>query len=515
MYPGRHSATHPDKPAVVMCGRKRDVVTYQQLEERSQQIAQLLYSRGLRPGDGFAVFAENHVRYFEMYWAAIRSGLYITAISRYLSPGEAAYLVNDSGAKALFTTKHMATTAVPLIELAPGCQLRFMIDGTEPGFESYEDVVGAQRAEPLADQPRGEVMLYSSGTTGRPKGIRRPLVGLQMDDPSLMGISMMEAALLGMSESTVYLCPAPLYHAAALQWSAGAHELGGTVVIMEKFDAATFLRIVQDERVTHSQVVPTMLVRMLKLPEERRLEYDVSSLERVVHAAAPCPDGVKRRAIDWLGPIVDEYYAATEGPGLTYLNSEQWLAHPGSVGRPVIGIPHICGDDGAELPVGEIGTVWFEREAPTFEYHGDPEKTRQSRHVEHENWAAFGDIGYLDDEGYLYLTDRRAFTIISGGVNIYPAEIESCLVMHPAVTDVAVFGLPDEEMGEYVHAVVQPADGIDATPELAAELITYAKATIAGYKVPKVVDFVDELPRLPTGKLQKAILRDAYRSTPG
>lgn len=511
MYPGTYVATQPDKTAVVM--GSGDVVTYRELEERSARLARLLSDRGLRPGDKVALFAENHPRFYEVYWAALRSGLYLTTVNRYLAPDEAAYLVNDSGAKAFLATARMAATAVPVLELIPDCPLRLMIDGTAEGFDSYEEAIAAYPAVPLADQPRGDVMLYSSGTTGRPKGIERPLRGTQIDDPAGSGMAAVLRMLLGMDESSVYLCPAPLYHAAGLQWSAGAHELGATVVVMERFDAEQFLALVEREQVTHTQVVPTMLVRIMKLPLEVRERYDLSSLRCVLHAAAPCPVEVKRQVIEWLGPIVHEFFGATEGNGMTYITAADWLEHVGSVGRSIVGIPHICDDDGTELPAGNVGLVYFEQQAHApFEYHGDPEKTRQSRHPSHDNWSALGDIGYLDGDGYLYLTDRKAFTIISGGVNIYPAEIESCLVVHPSVADVAVFGLPDPEMGEYVHAVVQPAEGAESSPELGEELRAYARERLAHYKVPKVVDFRDELPRLPTEKLYKQQLRDEYRA---
>jgi acyl-CoA synthetase (AMP-forming)/AMP-acid ligase II len=510
MYPGTFAATTPDKPAVIM-GQSGEVVTYGELDERSARLAQLLYARGLRPGDKIALLAENHPRFYEVYWAAMRSGLYLTTVNRYLAPAEAAYLVNDSGATVCITTAQMASTAVPLLDLIPDCPMRLMMDGVEDGFESYEAALDAASSVPLADQPRGTVMLYSSGTTGRPKGVERPLSGLQIDDPAGAGMSSLLRSMLGMTEQSVYLCPAPLYHAAGLQWSAGTHELGGTVVVMGKFDAEQFLALVERESVTHTQVVPTMLVRLMKLPREVRERYDHSSLECVVHAAAPCPIEVKHQVIEWLGPIVHEYFAATEGNGMTFISADDWLKHPGSVGRPLMGIPHICDEDGRELPLGERGLIYFEQEQASFEYHGDPEKTRASRHPEHDNWSALGDIGYVDEDGYIYLTDRKAFTIISGGVNIYPAEIEACLIMHPQVTDVAVFGLPDPEMGEYVHAVIQPAEGVEGSPELAEELLDYAREHLARYKVPRVVDFRAELPRLPTGKLYKQGLRDEYR----
>jgi acyl-CoA synthetase (AMP-forming)/AMP-acid ligase II len=509
MYPGFYAASQPDKPAIVMA-QSGERISYRELDDRSARLAQLLYGRGLRSGDKVALMAENHVRYLEVYWATLRSGLYLTAVNRYLAPEEAAYIVRDSEATALITTAALRATAEAMLDLIPGCPLRLMVDGAAPGFEAYEEAVAAYPAARLADQPRGEVMLYSSGTTGRPKGIFRPLSGSQIDDPEALGTGKLSKTFLGMDQSSIYLCPAPLYHSAPLAWSAGAQELGGTVVVMEKFDAEEFLRLIERQHVTHTQVVPTMFVRVMKLADEIRSKFDLSSLQGVIHAAAPCPVDVKRHVIEWLGPIVSEYYAATEGTGMTFITAPEWLAHPGSVGRPVVGVAHICDDEEKELPPGEPGLVYFEREEATFEYYRDPEKTRNTRHPDHPNWAALGDIGYLDDEGYLYLTDRRSFMIISGGVNIYPAEIESCLVMHPKVTDVAVFGLPDSEMGEYVHAVIQVAQGVVPSAELAEELRAYATSHLARYKVPRVVDFRDELPRLPTGKLYKQQLRNDY-----
>ena len=508
MYPGTFAATTPDKDAIVMGSGQR--VSYRELDERSLRLAQLLYSRGLRAGDHLALFAENHPRYYEVYWAALRSGLYLTAVNRHLKAEEAAYLVNDSGSTVVITTAALARVAAEMLEHVPNCPTRFMMDGAVAGFESYEDAIARHPAQPLAQQPRGEVMLYSSGTTGQPKGIKRPLSGLIMGDPAAVGTSVLERHLLGMDESSVYLCPAPLYHSAGLQWSAGVHELGGTLVILERFDAENFLAVVERERVTHVQVVPTMMVRLLKLDEATRNKYDLSSLRGIIHAAAPCPVDVKRRMIEWLGPIIHEYYAATEGNGLTYITPQQWLEHPGSVGKPLTGILHICDETGAELAPGEPGLVYFEQPTMTWEYHNEPEKTRGTRHPDHDNWAALGDVGYVDSDGYLFLTDRRAFTIISGGVNIYPAEIESCLVGFPGVLDAAVFGLPDPEMGEYVHAVVQLDSGVPASPELAEELREYVRASLAGYKVPRLVDFRAELPRSANGKLYKGPLREEY-----
>ncbi|NPC97334.1 acyl-CoA synthetase [Nocardioides sp. zg-DK7169] len=504
MYPRTHALAHPDKPAVVM--ETGEVVTYAELEQRSNQLARLLRARGLRPGDQVSIWTENHPRYYEVYWAAIRSGLYVTGVNRHATAEEAAYILEDSGTRALITSAAMAERAAAVRELVPGCATWLAFDGPVEGHESYEDAIAGESGEPLEEEPRGEVMLYSSGTTGRPKGIRRPLCGLRVDDPAATRTSAITGPLLGMGADSVYLMPAPLYHAAALQFSVATQELGGTVVVMTKFDAERFLRLVEEHRVTHTQVVPTMMVRMLKLPDEARLRHDTSSLRSFLHAAAPCPPEVKRRTIEWLGPIVDEYYGGSEGNGMTFINSRQWLEHPGSVGRPVLGAIRICDDAGRELPTGEAGTVFFERDKTPFEYHNAAEKTAQSRHPEHPTWSAVGDLGYLDADGYLYLTDRKAFTIISGGVNIYPAEIEACLVMHPAVDDVVVFGLPDEEMGEYVHALVQPTDPAAAGPDLVQELRDHVRAHLAGFKVPRVVEFRD-IPRLATGKVQTGKLR--------
>ncbi|MGI9603286.1 MAG: acyl-CoA synthetase [Acidimicrobiales bacterium] len=509
MYHGHYAALTPEKPAIVMA-TSGDTITYRELDEASNRLAHLLRSRGLGVGDHIAILAENHPRYFEVFWAALRSGLYLTAINRYLSSEEAAYLVNDSNAQVLITTSAMADTATAMLDHIPDCTERLMIDGVSDGFESYEAAVADQPTHALDSEPAGDVMLYSSGTTGHPKGIRRPLSGLAIDDPARTGVASLAKFVMGMDENSIYLSPAPLYHAAPLQWGAGIHELGGTLVVMERFDAAAFLEFVERYSVTDTQVVPTMFIRLLKLPDEARSARDVSSLKMCVHAAAPCPVAVKEQMIEWWGPIINEYYAGTEGNGFCYIDSPQWLEHKGSVGQAILGIPHICDDEGNELPAGEAGLIYFEQETPSFEYHGDPEKTNESRHPRHDNWSKLGDIGYLDDDGYLYLTDRSAFMIISGGVNIYPQEIEACFALHPKVADVAVFGLPDAEMGEYVHAVVQPEVGVEPSPELADELREFARTEIAHYKVPRVIDFRAELPRLPTGKLYKKPLRQEY-----
>ncbi|HEX4198462.1 MAG TPA: acyl-CoA synthetase [Caulobacteraceae bacterium] len=506
MYLPDHAAADPDKPAMISADTG-EIITFGALNEASDRMAQLLYSRGLRRGDHLAILMENNLHFMEPVWAGFRSGLYVTTVNRYLPPDEAAYIINDCGAKAIVTSYEKRETAAGLTDLIPNCPIRLMVGGTIPGWESYEAALASAPPEPLADEWIGDSMLYSSGTTGRPKGILRPLP----ERSAAEGFAMRQAGNpYNYSPQTVYLSPAPLYHAAPLAFVLGVLSWGGTVVMMERFDAEQALQLIERYKVTHSQWVPTMFVRMLKLPEETRAKYDFSSLQIAVHAAAPCPIEVKRRMIEWWGPIIFEYYAGTEGSGSTTITSEDWLKHPGSVGKAALGILHICDENGAELPPGEAGLIYFEREAPTFEYHNDPAKTRAARHPRHENWNALGDVGYLDEEGYLYLTDRQAFMIISGGVNIYPQAIEDALITHPKVADVAVFGVPDAEMGEAVKAVIEPAPGLEPTDELAAELMDFARGKLARYMVPRSVDFIAEMPRLPTGKLYKRLLKHAY-----
>jgi fatty-acyl-CoA synthase len=430
-------------------------------------------------------------------------------VNRYLPPEDAAYVVGDCGARAIVSSFDRRATAAALGPLIPNCPIRLMVDGVIDGWESYEAAIAAYPPRPLETEWMGDTMLYSSGTTGRPKGILRPLPQLTTAE----GFETRQAVnRYGFSPETVYLSPAPLYHAAPLGYVTNVLGWGGTVVMMEHFDAEHALRFIETYRVTHSQWVPTMFVRMLKLEEASRHAYDLSSHQVAIHAAAPCPVDVKRRMIDWWGPIIHEYYAGTEGTGSTVIDSHAWLAHPGSVGQAALGVLHICDEEGRELPHGEAGLIYFERETMTFAYHNDPAKTRAAQHPEHENWMSLGDVGYVDAEGYLYLTDRKAFMIISGGVNIYPQAIEDALILHPKVGDVAVFGVPDEEMGEAVKAVIEPAPGVEAGEALGAELMAFARERLAHYMAPRSVDFIEEMPRLPTGKLYKRLLRDRYWS---
>ncbi|MCP3991931.1 MAG: AMP-binding protein [Actinomycetia bacterium] len=510
MHPGTFAETTPDKPAVIMAA-SGEQLSFAELDRRSAQLAQLLFASGLRPGDHVSIFMENNIRYFECFWAAARSGLYFTSINRYLQPEETAYILRDSAAKALFTSAAMAELITPVPAMAPDCKILLSVDGPVDGFEPYEDAVAAHPAEPLASQPRGETMLYSSGTTGQPKGIKRPLSGLEIDDPAgIPGTAMLLTMLFSVSDESVYLSPAPLYHSAPLGFTAGVQSMGGTTVIMEHFDPALALRYIEQFEITHSQWVPTMFSRMLKLPVEERTGIDFSSHQVAIHAAAPCPVEVKKQMFDLWGPIIFEYYAGTEVNGFVFCTPDDWLSHPGTVGKSILGTIHICDDEGNELPNGESGSIYFELEEMPFEYHNDPEKTRAAQHPEHPAWSTLGDIGYVDDEGYLYLTDRKAFMIISGGINIYPQEIEDCLIMHPKVADVAVFGVPNSDLGEEVKAVVQAESGIEPSDELGRELMAYAQEHIARYKVPRTIDFRPQLPRLPTGKLYKRILRDEY-----
>jgi long-chain acyl-CoA synthetase len=505
LQPGAYRDSRGDAPAVIM-GDSGEVVTYRELDDRSMQVAQLLRAAGLQPGDHIAVMLENHPRYFEVFWGAQRAGLYITPINWHLKADEAGYIVEDCGATAFITSRAISAIAADLEPRLGNVRLRLMMDGAIGTYESYEDAIARYPAAPLDNEVEGTFMFYSSGTTGRPKGIKAAIA----KNPYGAGggaLVTMIGAMFGFAADTLYLCPAPLYHAAPLGWSTTAQRLGGTVVVMEKFDANRCLELIEQHRITHVQFVPTHFVRMLKLSDAERTAHDLSSLTMVVHAAAPCPIDVKHRMIEWIGPIINEYYAGSEGNGFCALNSEQWLAHPGSVGASLRGPLHICDDDGNELPLGEAGQIWFESNM-VFEYHNDPEKTAGA--FNDKGWSSLGDIGYLDTDGYLYLTDRASHMIISGGVNIYPQEVENELTMHPAVNDVAVIGVPNTDLGEEVKAVVIAANGATAGPALAAELIAFCRARLAHYKCPVSVDFVNELPRLPTGKLLKRQLRQQY-----
>ncbi|HUP70659.1 MAG TPA: AMP-binding protein [Acidimicrobiales bacterium] len=514
MHPGIHAARHPDKAAIVVAesaSAESHTTSYAELDESSNRLAHLLHQRGLRPGDVLAILMENTPNFLEAAWAAQRSGLYHTAISARLTADEVAFIVNDSGATALVASHQQRATAGAIVATTPAVRTRLMVGGTIDDHERYEEAVAAQPSTPLPDAVEGRELLYSSGTTGRPKGVKPALPGVPVGTRNVDSLVRLAVPLYGMDDNTVLLSPAPLYHAAPLRFAIANSRLGGTTVVMDHFDPVAFLRLVEEHRVTHALMVPTMFVRLLKLPEQQRQAHDLSSLQCVIHGAAPCPVDIKEQIIDWLGPIVHEYYSATEANGFTACNAEEWLAHKGTVGKPLLCEAHILDDTGAELPAGEQGTIWFDS-GTRFEYHNDPETTRSTRND--KGWTTLGDIGFMDNDGYLYLTDRKAYLIITGGVNVYPQEAENVLLSHPKVIDAAVFGVPHGELGEVVKAVVQPLDMGHAGEALEQELIAWCRQRLAGFKCPRSVDFESELPRHATGKLYKRLVRDRYWPAP-
>jgi acyl-CoA synthetase (AMP-forming)/AMP-acid ligase II len=499
MYPGFHARQRPDHPAIVMA-TSGETVTYRELEERSNRLAQLWYARGLRPGDHVAILLENGPRWFDAVWAALRSGLYYTPVNWHLTAPEVAYIVGDCGARSVVTSAAMADKVRDL-----DVEIPLVLGGEIDGWEPFEEAVAAHPSTPLDHEPEGAGMFYSSGTTGRPKGIVFPLPDRTVhDDHPVVTVR----SPIGHGPDSVYLSPGPMYHTAPVVTCSYVHRAGGTTVVMERWDPEACLAAIERYRCDRGQFVPTMFVRLLKLPAEVRARYDVSSLQQVTHAAAPCPVDIKHQMMAWWGPIIWEYYAGSENVGSTIIGPDEWLAHPGSVGQPRGTTVHICDDDQHELPVGEVGNIWFESPWAAFEYHGDPAKTAASRSP--EGWFNLGDVGYLDEEGYLYLTDRQSFTIIAGGVNIYPQEAEDVLVMHPGVADVAVFGVPNDDLGEEVKAVVQLLDPTAAGPEMETELLAFCRERLASFKCPRSIDFDAALPRQDTGKLYKRLLKDRY-----
>jgi long-chain acyl-CoA synthetase len=506
VYATEHARSHPDQPLFIM-GLTGETVTYVEYEDRCNRLAHLFRAQGLRRGDHVAIFMENNSRFIETEGAADRTGLYYTLINSYLSPEEVSYIVGDCQAKVLISSTYKRDVALAAARECPGVERFLMVDAPDDGdgpFEAYEGAVARYPTDPVPDEQQGAAMLYSSGTTGRPKGIFRPLPDTV---PGTGGPGAL-AQVWRLREGMTYLSPAPLYHSAPTGGVALTIRLNGTIVIMERFDPEQFLALVERYRVSHTQMVPTMFSRLLKLPEEVRRRYDLSSLEGVVHAAAPCPVPVKEAMIEWLGPILLEYYAATEGIGMTVCDSHEWTAHKGTVGRALVGNLLILDDQGQECPTGEEGTVWFRGEA-NFEYFNDPAKTAEARDRQ-AGISTVGDVGRVDEDGYLYLTDRKTYMIISGGVNIYPQETENLLVTHPKVLDAAVIGVPNEDLGEEVKAVVQLAPGVSPSAGIEKELIGFCREHLAHFKCPRSVDFTDELPRLPTGKLYKRLLRDRY-----
>ncbi|MDO7840772.1 AMP-binding protein [Sphingomonas immobilis] len=511
LHPYRHAIDHPDRPAFVVADTGA-VLTYRALDEASNRAAQLFRSLGLRPGDRIGLLLRNGPDFPIAYWGAQRAGLMTAPLSTHLKPEEAAYILKDCNARVLVTGRDVGDSAVALAAAHASGELGVdaVFDVCAPpmaGAQNWQDALAAQPATPIDDETAGYYLVYSSGTTGRPKGIILPFT------PGPIGqLGQTEQASIARLQGfdpLVTFNGAPLYHAAPLVSMIVTHRAGGTAVVLRKFGAEAALRAIDQWKVKSAQFVPTMFVRMLALPDEVRARYDVTSLEMVVHAAAPCPVDVKRRMMDWFGPIIHEYYSGSEAVGQCYITPEEWLRKPGSVGRAVWGILHICDDSGDEVPTGEDGLVYFESDRP-FEYLNDPEKTAKSRHPRHPTWIALGDIGHVDADGYLFLTDRKDFMIISGGVNIYPQAAENRLIDHPDVADAAVIGIPDPEYGEGVLGIVQPAPGVEAGPALERRLIDHCRAAISNIACPRTIRFVEELPRLPTGKLAKHELRRRF-----
>jgi acyl-CoA synthetase (AMP-forming)/AMP-acid ligase II len=496
-----------DKPAVIL-HPSGTAVTFAELEARANRLAHHFRKSGLREGDTVAVILENNEHIHPVMWAARRSGLYYATINTHLTAAEAAYIVDNSGAKAVIGSRATREMCEGLADYLPAGLPRLLMiaDGELHGWQRYPDCVAEAPDTPIDDELEGDLLQYSSGTTGRPKGIRRPLPHISpAHAPNVLSALLMA---IGMTDDAVYLSPAPLYHTAPCLWSMSALGMGATVVVIEKFDPEQMLDCIQCHRVTHGQFVPAMFVRMLKLPETVRDSYDLSSLKRVIHAAAPCPVEIKQQMLDWWGPIVDEYYSSSEGAGITFISAEDWMKRPGSVGKPLLGQAHILDENGEDVPRGQAGQIYFDVGGASFEYHRDPEKTAESRDA--HGWVTVGDVGYLDDDGYLFLTDRRHHMIISGGVNIYPQEAENLLVTHPKVLDAAVFGIPDEEMGQSVKGVVQTVDPADATDAFADELVDWLRERLAHYKCPRSISFEALLPRTDTGKLYKQELVKKY-----
>ncbi|GAB5487338.1 MAG: acyl-CoA synthetase [Parasphingorhabdus sp.] len=507
MHPYLHAQKNPDKPAVIMASTGQ-TITYGEMDKRSNQIAQLYRSRGLQIDETVAICMENHPEYFNVVWGSQRSGMVQVAISSRLTTDEISYILSDSGAKLLISSQKMLPLMDELRKTNPEVEQLIFDSGDDRDLDA---ALADMPTTPIADQRPGCDMLYSSGTTGRPKGIRMALPESEtLDIPN--GLGVLAQMIFSFHEDCVYLSPAPLYHAAPLRWNMGVHSLGGTSIIMDKFDPEHALQLIEKYKCDVGQWVPTHFVRMLKLPEEVRAKYDVSSIKSAVHAAAPVPIPIKEAMIDWWGPVLNEYYAGTEGNGFVFCNSENWLTHKGTVGQPVNCQVRICDEQGEEVPVGEEGQIFFEN-GNKFEYHNDPEKTKEATHP--KGWTSLGDVGKVDEDGFLYLTDRKSFMIISGGVNIYPQEIENALITHDKVTDAAVIGAPDPDMGEKVVAVVQPANMDEAGDDLAQELEAFLRESLSGVKIPRQIDFRDELPRHPTGKLYKRLLRDEYWNKAG
>ena len=501
-----HAEQQPDRPAIIDHGGSS--VTYGELHRRANQLAHGLQSQGLKPGDAVAVTLGNEPAFLEVALAAAQIGLYLTPINVRLTGPELAHILDDCRAKVWIVDERADAAArqaaTGLVTSTP----LLLAAGKVPGFAPLDYLTDGQPDTPPAERTAGQVMLYTSGTTGQPKGVRRPLPGVEPELAARLTAGL--AMLFGLTPgSGVHLVAAPLYHSAPLAFATAALHLGHTLVLLDRWDELGALELIERWQVTSSLMVPTMFHRLLRLPTEDRHRFDVSSLQHVVHAGAPCPIDVKRRMLEWWGPVIYEFYAATEGGG-TLVRPEEWLEHPGTVGRPWPGAEiEIRDDEGRPCPAGQPGTVWIHSSVGDFEYHHDPAKTEAGRR---NGFFTVGDIGYVDEDGWLFLNDRSDDVIVSGGVNIYPAEVEAALLTHPAVADVAVFGVPDQEWGEAVSAAVETVPGVEADDALAAELLDWCQLHLAAFKRPRTVDFHPQLPRQENGKLARRVLRDPHWS---
>ncbi len=505
LFPGTHAARTPDKPAVIMA-ESGATMSYRELDGFANRLARLYQWNGLKTGDHVAYCLENRLECPALQWGAHYAGLYYTFTSTRLTIGELGYIIGDCDARIVVVSAKTAAAVVQAVaDLAMPPKI-YSLDPI-PGLPLLHEAMNAFDATPISGTQEGSDMLYSSGTTGRPKGVKPKLTGQPLGTTATVAGLMNRG--FGVNADSVYLSPAPYYHAAPLKWGQGTTVLGGTLVLMEKFDAEAALRAIERYRVTHSQWVPTMFHRLLSLPEATRKAVDLSSMKIAVHAAAPCPVPTKQAMIDWWGPVIFEYYSCTEGIGMTFVDSKSWLSKPGTVGRALLGKVHVVGEDGREVPAGVDGLIHFSGGVP-FSYHKDDGKTRQAHNA--EGWATVGDIGHLDEDGFLFLTDRQSNMIISGGVNVYPQETENVLITHPKVFDCAVIGTPHADFGEEVRAVVQLEAGVSASPALTEELIAHCRSQLSPIKCPRVIDYRDSLPREPNGKLIKRLLRDEYRA---
>ena len=509
MYPDKYAAKNPERAAFIMASSGQSV-SYAEFEMRANRMAHLLCAEGLGQRDHFSIMMENNDRYLEACAAGERTGLYYTCINSYLTADELAYILDNSESQILITSMLKLGVAIDAVAQSNKVRKVLVVDAganqLPEGFEDYATACQSFPVTPIDNERLGTAMLYSSGTTGRPKGIIRPLP----EQPPAEALPIFDflGQLWHYREDMVYLSPAPLYHSAPQAAVNLTIRQGGTVIIMERFDPEAYLSLIEQYTATHSQLVPTMFSRMLKLPEAVRRSYDLSSLEIAVHAAAPCPVMVKQQMIEWWGPIIHEYYGATEGLGFSACNTEEWLAHPGTVGKIVLGELSVLDDEMQPVPQGSPGTLWF-KTATEFEYHNDAEKTAEATSPDGE-MTTVGDVGYLDEDGFLFLTDRKTFMIISGGVNIYPQESEDLLIAHPKVADAAVFGVPNVDLGEEVKAVIQVVPGTAEEESLTQELLDYLAEHLSRQKIPRSIDYIAEMPRLPTGKLYKRLLRDQY-----